>query len=129
MSINGGITGRIVAEPEDKKLSDKFSILEFPLYSDRRIKNRDTGEWESDPKGTTKLTVQLKFDQREQWLGKLQKGDLIVVNGSFFEREYDKKDGSKGRQLQSDFVESVEVKLSKSGGNSAPAVDNDDAPF
>lgn len=129
MTIKGSATGNIVAEPEDKKLSDKFSILEFPLYANRRVKNRDTNEYENDPQGTTKITVQLKFDQREQWLGKLQKGDLVTVTGSFFEREYDKKDGSKGRQLQSDFVESVEVKFSKSGGNSAPAVDNDEAPF
>lgn len=129
MSIKGAVTGNIVAAPEDRRISDKFSILTFPVYANRRVKNRETGEYENDPQGTTKLTIELKFDQREQWLGKLQKGDLVTVTGSFFEREYDKKDGSKGRQLQSDFVESVEVKFSKSGGNSAPAVDNDDAPF
>lgn len=129
MSIKGTVTGRIVADPEDRKISDKFSILTFPVYANRRVKNRETNEYENDPQGTTKLTIELKFDQREQWLGKLNQGDLVTVTGSFFEREYDKKDGSKGRQLQSDFVESVEVKFSKSGGNSAPAVDNDDAPF
>jgi single-stranded DNA-binding protein len=130
MSIRGTVTGKIVADPEDRKISDKFSILTFPLYANRRVKNRETGEYENDPQGTTKLTIELKFDQREQWLGKLNNKDVVTVTGSFFEREYDKKDGGKGRQLQSDFIESVEIKFANpEGGNSAPAVDNDDAPF
>jgi single-stranded DNA-binding protein len=121
---NGTISGRIVAEPEDKKISDKLSILSFPLYSDHRVKNRDTGEWENDPTGTTKLQVELKFDIRDQWLGKLAKGDVVDLTGSFFEREYDKKDGTKGRILQTDFVESVTVKFAakdKADGGFVPA--------
>jgi len=128
MSIKGAVTGNIVAAPEDRRISDKFSILTFPVYANRRVKNRETGEYENDPQGTTKLTIELKFDQREQWLGKLNQGDLVTVTGSFFEREYDKKDGSKGRQLQSDFVESIEVKFSKSG-NSAPVAATGEEPF
>lgn len=108
MSIKGVIDGRIVAEPEFKQISENFAVYQFPLYSDRRTKNRDTGEWESDPKGTTKLRVILKFDMLEEWNGKLNKGDIIKVTGSFFEREFDGKNGT-GRALETDYVESVEV--------------------
>lgn len=121
---NGTISGRIVAEPEDKKISEKLSILQFPLYSDHRVKNRDTGEWENDPRGTTKLQVELRFDVRDEWLGKLVKGDVIDLTGSFFEREYDKKDGGTGRILQTDYVESITVRFAakdKAEGGFVPA--------
>lgn len=134
MSIKGEITGRVVAEAEDKTISASFSVLEFPLYSDRRVKNRDTNEWESDPKGTTKLQVALKFDTRDAWLGKIKKGQVLKVTGSFFEREFDKKDGTKGRSLQTDFVESVEVVFEPTDDSSAStgdgfAPDSADASF
>lgn len=109
MAVKAVIDGRIVAEPETKVISDKFSTVEFPLYSDRRIKNRDTSEWESDPNGTTKLKVILKFDQKDQWEGKLNKGDIIKVTGSIFERSYESKDGKTGRSLETDYIESIEV--------------------
>ena len=125
---NATIQGRIVAEPTDKRISEKFSILTFPLYSDHRIKNRETGEWENDPNGTTKLTVELKFDKREEWLGTLHKGDVIKLTGSIFERGYETKDGRQGRQLQTDYIEAIEVVFS-----SAPAEEDDfataDSPF
>jgi len=123
MTIKGSATGSIVAEPDDRKISDKFSILSFPLYVNRRVKSRETGEYENDPTGTTKIKVELKFDARDEWLGKLHQGDFITVNGSFFEREYDKKDGTKGRSLQTDFIESIEVKKAKN-----PAQDDSFAP-
>jgi single-stranded DNA-binding protein len=113
MTIKGSATGSIVAEPENRVISDKFSVLSFPLYVNRRVKNRDSGEYENDPAGTTKIKVELKFDLQAEWLGKLHQGDFITVNGSFFEREYDKKDGTKGRSLQTDFIESIEVKKAK----------------
>jgi len=109
MSIKGEVTGRVVAEPVDKKVTDKFSVLEFPLYSDRRVKNRDTQEYESDPDGTTKVKVSLKFDERDKFLGVLKNKDVVKVVGTFFEREFTKKDGTKGRSLQSDYIESVEI--------------------
>lgn len=125
MAFKGILDGRVVAEPEDRKISDKLSILQFPVYSDRRVKNRETGEWESDPKGTTKVTVELKFDTRDQWLGKIRKGDIVKIAGSFFEREYERKDGTPGRQLQSDYVESIEIVRSAGAG----AATDDSTPF
>lgn len=117
MAVKVVIDGRIVAEPETKVISDKFSVIEFPLYSDRRVKNRDNGEWESDPNGTTKLKVVLKFDQKDAWEGKLGKGDIIKVTGSIYERGYETKEGKTGRSLETDFIESIEVIKSAGGGD------------
>lgn len=117
MAVKAVVDGRIVSDPEFKQITDSFAVEEFALYSDRRVKNRDTGEWESDPKGTTKLRVILKYDALDAWRGKLGKGDIIRVNASIYEREYDKKDGTKGRALETDYVDSIEV--IKSSSNSA----------
>lgn len=117
MAVKVVIDGRIVAEPETKVISDRFSVVEFPLYSDRRVKNRDTNEWESDPNGTTKLRVVLKFDQKDAWEGKLNKGDIIKVTGSIYERSYENKEGKTGRSLETDFIESIEVIKSAGGGD------------
>ena len=125
MAVKAVVDGRIVAEPEVKVISDKFSVMEFPVYSDRRIKNRDSGEWESDPNGTTKLRVVLKFNLKDQFEGQLHKGDIIKVTGSIYERGYETKDGVKGRSLETDYIESIEV--IKSSGESAPA--NDTPPW
>lgn len=122
MAVRSVVDGRIVAEPETKVISDKLTVTEFPLYSDRRVKNRDTGEWESDPNGTTKLKVILKFDLQEEFGGTLHKGDIIKVTGSIYERGYETKDGVKGRSLETDYIESVDViKSSTDSGSSASA--------
>lgn len=125
MAVKVVIDGRIVAEPETKVISDRFSVVEFPLYSDRRVKNRDTNEWESDPNGTTKLRVVLKFDQKEAWEGKLNKGDIIKVTGSIYERSYENKEGKTGRSLETDYIESIEVIKSAA----EPAADLNVAPW
>ena len=127
MSIRGYIDGKIVADPEFKQITEKFAVLELPLYSNRRVKNRESGEWENDPKGTTKLKVIIKFDLLNEWNGKLNKGDVIKVTGSFFEREYEGKNGT-GRSLETDFIESIEV-IKSASENAAPAVDNDETPW
>lgn len=117
MAVKAVVDGRIVSDPEFKQISENFAVEEFALYSDRRVKNRETDEWESDPKGTTKLKVILKFDALNEWRGKIGKGDIIRVTGTIYEREYDKKDGTKGRALETDYIESIEV--IKSNSNSA----------
>lgn len=129
MAVRVVVDGRIVAEPEVKKISDKFQVTEFPLYSDRRVKNRETGEWESDPNGTTKLRVVLKFDQQDEWAGRLHKGDIVKVTGSIYERAYEKNDGSKGRALETDYIESIEVIRSANPDAGGSFTGNEEAPW
>ena len=52
----------------------------------------------------------------------IQQGDLVEIHGSLIEKEFDKKDGTPGRSLQTDYIESVVVKYRKDGA--APASDD-----
>jgi single-stranded DNA-binding protein len=115
------ISGGVVAAPEFKKISDTFRVLEFPLYDNQRRKNKDTGEYENTG-NVVKLKVILKNDLADAWTGKFGVGDIVEVSGTFTEREYDRKDGTKGRALETDWVETVEVKFSKTAAT-VPEVD------
>ena len=113
MSNKITISGGVVAAPEFKKISDTFRVLQFPLYDNQRRKNKDTGEYENTG-NVVKMKVILKNDLADTWNGKLGVGDIVEVSGTFTEREYERKDGTKGRALETDWVETVEVKFSKS---------------
>lgn len=114
---------RIATPPAERKISEAFSVLEFKAVENRRVKNRDTGEYEDDPNGATWLVVELKFDQKDQWSGNLYKGDLIELDATLYTRNWE-KDGVKGWQLTTDFVNSIKVlyesKDRPAGSNSAP---------
>jgi hypothetical protein len=56
----------------------------------------------------------------------VRQGDLVEVHGTLVEKEFDKKDGTQGRSLQTDYIESVVVKYRKDEGSSV-AVDSDGA--
>lgn len=108
-------TGGVVAEPEAREVGGS-KLLEFPVYVNHSKKNKDTGEYE--PTGdTTKVKVTLWRDLAEST--DVRKGDLVEVTATLVEKEFDKKDGTKGRSLQTDWVESVVLKHRK--GGAAPA--------
>jgi len=113
MSNKITISGGVVADPEYKTPTEKFRVLEFPLYDNETRKNKDTGEYEQTG-NVTKLKVILKNDLADEWRGKISKGDIVEIVGTITEREYDKRDGSKGRSLETTWVDSVTVKFSKS---------------
>ena len=113
MSNKLTISGAVVADPEYKTPTEKFRVLEFPLYDNETRKNKDTGEYEQTG-NVTKLKVILKNDLADEWRGKINKGDIVEIVGTITEREYDKRDGSKGRSLETTWVDSVTVKFSKS---------------
>jgi hypothetical protein len=48
----------------------------------------------------------------------VQKGDLVEVVATLIEKEFDKKDGTTGRSLQTDYIESVVVKHRSDGAPS-----------
>jgi single-stranded DNA-binding protein len=107
--VKAVFTGGIVAEPERREVNGA-SLLEFPVYVNHSKKNKETGEYE--PTGdTTKVKVTLWRELADNT--DVRKGDLVEVSGTIVEKEFDKKDGTKGRQLQTDWVESVVVKYRK----------------
>ena len=123
--VKAVFTGGIVAEPERKTVGAS-NLLEFPVYVNHSKKNKDTGEYE--PTGdTTKVKVTLWRDLADNT--DVQKGDLVEVTGTIVEKEFPKKDGTTGRQLQTDWVESVVVKHRKSGAPAASGFDNTEDGF
>lgn len=117
--VKAVFTGGIVADPERREVGGS-QLLEFPVYVNHSKKNKDTGEYE--PTGdTTKFKVTLWRDLAET---DVRKGDLVEVTGTIVEKEFDKKDGTKGRSLQTDWVESVVVKHRKDGAPAASGFDN-----
>jgi single-stranded DNA-binding protein len=107
--------GGVVAEPETKTFDSGSRVLEYPVYVNRRRKNRDTGEYE-DTGDVTKIRVQIWNDRIEEFETP-SKGDIVEVTGSIFEREYQKNDGTTGRSLETDWVDAVEIKFRKQGAS------------
>ena len=106
--------GNVTNVPEIKSIGAKGThLLELNLAANARRKNKDTGEYEPvlDSSGKQKvswLTVKLWGERADN--ADYVKGDLVEFVGSVQEEHYEKRDGSEGRRLETDFIESVEVK-------------------
>lgn len=120
--INAVFSGNVVAEPTKKDINGT-SLLEFPVYVNHTKKNRDSGEYEKTG-DTSKIRVTVWRDLADSLDVKM--GDLVEVNGTLVEKEFQKQDGTVGRSLQTDYIESVVVKYRKDEGSTI-AVDSDGA--
>lgn len=103
--IKAVFTGGVVADPERREVGGA-PLLEFPVYVNHTKKNRDTGEYDKTG-DVSKIKVTLWRDLSET---DIRKGDLVEVSATLIEKEFPKKDGTTGRSLQTDWVESVVVK-------------------
>lgn len=107
-------SGGVVADPELKQVGES-SVLEFPVYVNHTRKNRDSGEYE--PTGdTTKIRVSLWRDLADE---DIRKGDIVEVEGTLIEKEFEKRDGTPGRSLQTEYVNSIVVKFRKDNDGSS----------
>lgn len=111
--IKATFSGGVVADPTTRTVGDS-SLLEFPVYVNHQKKNRDSGEYE-DTGDTSKIKVTL---WRELADTDIQKGDIVEIVGTLVEKEFERRDGTPGRALQTDYVESAVVKWRKDGGAS-----------
>ena len=117
--IKATFSGSVVAEPEKREVAGN-PLLEFPVYVNHSKKNKDTGNYE--PTGeVSKIRVTLWREKAE--MSDIQKGDIVEVVATMIERNFTRKDGTEGRQLQTDYVDSVVVKYRKDG---APSASGDD---
>lgn len=114
--------GGIVAEPE--RIGKDGQGVGFPVYVHEQRKNNETNTYE-DTGNTSKIQVALWGDLAAS---DVRYGDIVEIDASLHEREYEKKDGSKGRQLETQFVNSVIVKYRK-GGEPTGAADGSDVPW
>lgn len=108
--ISAVFSGNVVAEPTKKDVNGT-TLLEFPVYVNHTKKDRDSGEYVKTG-DVSKIRVTLWRDLADT---EIHKGDLVEVHGTLVEKEFDKKDGTQGRSLQTDYIESVVVKYRKDG--------------
>lgn len=111
-------SGGVVAAPETFTFPDGNKQVTFPVYVNHSRKNKDTGEYE-DTGDVTKIRVQLRGDLSTF---DVRMGDIVEVEGTLVEKEFEKRDGGKGRALQTEFVNSIVTKYRKDGA-SAPAAE------
>jgi single-stranded DNA-binding protein len=117
--ISVKFSGSVVAEPERREVNGN-PLLEFPVYINHARKNKETGKYE--PTGeVSKIRVTLWREKAD--MTDVRKGDIVEVSGTLLERTFNRKDGTEGRQLQTDYIESCVVKYRKDGAvaQSAPA--------
>ena len=114
--VQATFSGGVVADPEVKQVGQN-TVKEFPVYVNHTRKDRDTGEYV--PTGdVTKIKVSLWNDNANV---DVQKGDIVEVVANLVEKEFKKRDGTDGRAIQTEFVDSVVVKWRKDGGQQAAA--------
>jgi len=106
--ISAVFTGNVVAEPTAKDVGGT-TLKEFPVYVNHAKKDKDSGEYVKTG-DTSKIRVTLWRDLANT---DIQMGDLVEIHGTIIEKEFDKKDGTPGRSLQTDWIESVVVKYRK----------------
>lgn len=122
-SVRVTFDGGVVAEPEFKEFDSGARVLEFPVYVNRRRKVKGSDTYE-DTGDVTKIRVGLWNDAADT--ADIQKSDIVEVTGTLYEREYEKSDGTKGRSLETDWVDSVRVVHRKEGGGGGDGFIPDD---
>jgi single-stranded DNA-binding protein len=116
--ISVKFSGSVVAEPE-RRDANGTPLMEFPVYVNHARKNKETGKY--DPTGeVSKIRVTLWREKAD--MTDVRKGDIVEVTGTMIERAFNRKDGTEGRQLQTDYIESCVVKYRKDGQVSSTPV-------
>ena len=118
MQLRATFTGNVTNEPTVQAIGQKQTPLkELVVAINHDRKNRDTGEYEQTG-DTTWITVKLWGERADL---DFQKGDLVEFEGTLVEKHFTKRDGTEGRRLESDYVESVTVKYRKDGATAPKA--------
>lgn len=115
--VKATFSGGVVAEPERREAGGS-NLLQFPVYVNHQRKNKDTDQYE-DTGDVTKIRVTLWRDAADN--ADIRKGDIVEVVATLVEKEFPKNDGTTGRSLQTDYVESVTLKWRKNDGGASGA--------
>lgn len=92
MSAPVTLNGRLTKDPELRFSGAGNAVAVFTVVTDRRRKNKDSGEWESTETSFWDVTA---FGQlAENVCESLLKGQRVVVVGDAHQETYEAKDGS-----------------------------------
>jgi len=97
------ITGRLASDPELRFAASGTAMCNISIPDQKRVKNRDTGEWE-DASATTWFRVTVFKEAAEALAEQARKGDTVVVTGRLITREWTNKDGEVKSSLEVDYA-------------------------
>jgi len=119
---NATFSGNVAGDPEYRQVGSN-EVQDIAVFAQNRRKV--DGEYQSV--GDDELIrVQLWNEKIDRSVGK---GDLVQVTASFSVQRFQKRDGTPGFAFQTDFVDSFEVKISKSSTNTGYAAADTSAGF
>ena len=88
------LVGRLVKDPELRKTNSDVSFATFTLAVDNRVKEAD------GTRGTIFIDCRIFRDQAESLAKNTRKGSKIAVDGSLNQRNFERKDGTKGKVIE-----------------------------
>lgn len=100
------LEGRAVNDPELRFTAQGKAVANFRVAASESKKDA-AGNWEDGDKLFVNVAV---WDQAGEAIAEhVGKGDKVVVTGRLFEREYETRDGGKGRSLEVKFATVAKV--------------------
>ena len=88
------LMGRLVKDPELRKTSSDVSFATFTLAVDNRMRESD------GTRGTIFIDCRVFREQAESLVKNTRKGSKIAVDGSLNQRNFERKDGTKGKAIE-----------------------------
>ena len=88
------LVGRLVKDPELRKTNSDVSFATFTLAVDNRMRDADGN------RGTLFIDCRVFRDQAENLVKATRKGSKVAVDGSLNQRNFERKDGTKGKAIE-----------------------------
>ena len=88
------LMGRLVKDPELRKTNSDVSFATFTLAVDNRMRESD------GTRGTIFIDCRVFRDQADSLVKNTRKGSRIAVDGSLNQRNFERKDGTKGKSIE-----------------------------
>ena len=88
------LVGRLVKDPELRKTNSDISFATFTLAVDNRVKEAD------GTRGTIFIDCRVFRDQAESLVKNTRKGSKVAVDGSLNQRNFERRDGTKGKVIE-----------------------------
>jgi single-strand DNA-binding protein len=86
--------GRLVKDPELRKTNSDISFATFTLAVDNRVKESD------GTRGTIFIDCRVFRDQADSLVKNTRKGSKIAIDGSLNQRNFERRDGTKGKAIE-----------------------------
>ena len=88
------LVGRLAKDPELRKTASDISFATFTLAVDNRVREAD------GTRGTNFIDCRVFRDQAENLVKATRKGSKVAVDGSLNQRNFERRDGTKGKAIE-----------------------------